>query len=280
MATSRPQPNILLITTDQQRSDTVGPEAPPFLMTPHVDLLTREGVRFSRAYAESPLCVPSRVSIMTGRSVFSHGMLTNGVTSEVIQRQSSLPSRLAAVGYQTVAIGKMHFGPQRARHGFDEMIVPDDYYFEMQRSGNPVQPMRHGLGQNELYPGLATVPEPLTLTAWIADQAARFVLDRRDPTTPFFLWVSFSKPHPPLDPPEPYASMYRDAAIPAPVIGAWRSPEHCPPAFRKFQEKQAYDLLPAGVARLARAAYYGLVTQVDYNMGRVLSALQDLSGTD
>lgn len=274
------QPNILLITTDQQRADTVGPGAPPFLMAPHFDLLAREGVTFSRAYAESPLCVPSRVSIMTGSSVFTHGMLGNGETSGVIDRSTSLPSRLRALGYQTAAIGKMHFGPQRARHGFDEMVLPEDYYLEMERSGNPLQPMRHGLGQNELYPGMATVPEALTLTAWIADQAAKYIRDRRDPTVPFFLWVSFSKPHPPFDPPEPYASMYKGADIPDPVVGDWRMAGNCPPAFRKYQEKQGYDLLPREVVRAARTAYYGLITQIDYNMGRVLSGLQDLSILD
>lgn len=248
-------------------------------MTPHYDLLCREGIHFSRAYAESPLCVPSRVSIMTGSSVFTHGMLGNGETSDVIDREQSLPSRLHVLGYHTVAIGKMHFGPQRARHGFDEMIIPEDYYQEMAHSGSLLQPMRHGLGQNELYPGMATVPEALTLTSWTAEQAVRFIRDRRDPFTPFFLWVSFSKPHPPFDPPEPYASMYRDVAVPEPIIGQWRD-SACPPAFLKYQLKQGYDVLSPEVLRAARIAYYGLVTQVDYSMGRVLSALQDVNLLD
>ena len=67
----------------------------------------------------------------------------------------------------------MHFGPERVRHGFDEMVLPDDYYRQMRHSGNDFQPMRHGLGQNELYPGMATVPEALTLTSWIAEQCVR-----------------------------------------------------------------------------------------------------------
>lgn len=274
------RPNILLITSDQQRADVVGPAAPSFMMTPHFDLLCREGITFSRAYAQSPLCVPSRVSIMTGLSPFTHGMVTNGETSRVIDRLTSLPARLHALGYQTAAIGKMHFGPQRARHGFDEMILPEDYYLAMDSSGYALRPMRHGLGQNEFYPGMATVPEALTLTAWIADQAARYIRDRRDPTVPFFLWVSFSKPHPPLDPPEPYASMYKQAAIPEPFVGHWRDSQACPPAFWKYQVKQGYDTLSPEVIRAARVAYYGLITQIDYSMGRVLSALQDLSLLD
>jgi arylsulfatase A-like enzyme len=270
------QPNILLITSDQQRYDSCGPLAPPFMRTPHFDHLAREGVAFSRAYADCPLCVPSRVSIMTGRHVFTHGHPTNGPTAGVIDNRVSLPSRLRALGYQTAAIGKMHFGPQRARHGFDEMILPQDYYIAMRNAGHPWQPMRHGLGQNELYPSMATVPEAMTLTSWIAEQCVSYIKERRDPTAPFFLWCSFSKPHPPLDPPEPYYSMYRGCAIPAPVYGDWSSDSRAPEAFKRFRQSWSLDLIPPDIIREARAAYYGLITHIDYAMGRVLAALQDL----
>lgn len=270
------RPNILLVTTDQQRHDTVGPAAPDFLRTPHLDHLSREGVRFESAYADCPVCVPSRVALMTGKTVETHGMTGNGDTSEVMGREGTLPSRLRALGYQTAAIGKMHFSPQRARHGFDEMLLPADYYQEMSRQGHAPQPMRHGLGQNELYPGMATVPEALTLTSWIAERCVDYIRERRDPTAPFFLWCSFSKPHPPLDPPEPYFSMYADSPIPEPVYGDWCEGDRCPEAFARFRERWSLDLVPPEVIRAARAAYYGLITQVDYNLGRVFAALQDV----
>jgi arylsulfatase A-like enzyme len=180
---------------------------------------------------------------------------------------------MRALGYQTAAIGKMHFTPQRARHGFDEMILPEDYYREMAAQGFDLQPMRHGLGQNELYPGMATVSEAKTLTSWIAEQCVQYIRERRDPTVPFFLWCSFSKPHPPLDPPEPYYSMYRNAPIPAPFVGEWV--DEMPAAMQRTQQQQAFDLVPPEIIREGRAAYYGLITQIDYNMGRVFAALQD-----
>ena len=68
-------PNILLITTDQQRFDTAGTAAPSFMRTPHFDLLQREGITFSRAYSDCPICVAARVGIMTGRFVGNHGMM-------------------------------------------------------------------------------------------------------------------------------------------------------------------------------------------------------------
>ena len=59
------------------------------------------------------------------------------------------------------------------------------------------------------------------MTSWIAERCVEYILVRRDPTLPFFLWCSFAKPHPPLDAPEPYYSMYQNSPIPAPAIGEW-----------------------------------------------------------
>ncbi len=268
-------PNILLITTDQQRFDTAGTAAPSFMRTPHFDLLQREGITFSRAYSDCPICVAARVGIMTGRFVGNHGMMGNGPTSSVMGRDDTLPAYLRRLGYQTAAIGKMHFTPERARHGFDEMILPADYYREMARSGYPLQPMRHGLGQNELYPGMATVPEAMTLTSWISEQCVEYIRERRDPTAAFFLWCSYSKPHPPLDPPEPYYSMYRNCPIPEPFVGEWALDSSCPEPIQRLRQSWSLDQIPPEVIREARAAYYGLITQIDYNMGRIFAALQD-----
>ena len=182
------RPNIILVTTDQQRFDTLAPYAPTFLRTPHLDHLMRDGVVFDRAYADCPICVASRATILTGKYARTHGLPNNRSTSTAICREGTLPTMLRGLGYQTAAIGKMHFGPERARHGFDEMILPADYYREMSRNGLDLQPMRHGLGQNELYPGMATVPECRTLTSWIAEQCVEYIKVRRDPTAPFFLW--------------------------------------------------------------------------------------------
>lgn len=266
------QPNIILITTDQQRFDTLGKMKTA--RTPHLDQLASEGISFTSAYSDCPVCVPARTTLMTGRSAVSHGLTGNGETSTVMGRKNTLPTCLSEVGYQTAAIGKMHFGPQRVRHGFDEMIIPDDYYREMRRSGNPLQPMRHGLGQNEMYPGLSTVPEAQTLTSWTAEQCVSYILDRRDPSAPFFLWCSFSKPHPPFDPPEPYYSMYKDADLPPRAIGEWLE-NHAPPILRQTMAGMKYDEIPEEVWRAAKEAYYGLITQIDYTLGRVMAALAD-----
>lgn len=271
--TAKKRPNILLVTTDQQRYDTVRPHAPAVVRTPHLTQLQSQGVNFTRAYADNPICVPSRISLMTGRTVGEHGMLNNGETGDLIDREESLPAQMAGLGYQTAAIGKMHFAPPRARYGFDEMLLPADYYEEQRISGSNPTPMIHGLGQNELYPTLAAVPEAETLTAWISDKASDYLLRRRDPTVPFFLWVSYSKPHPPLDPPEPYYSMYDPGCLPDPIASGWSTSERMPEALRRQRHEEQADLISPEVMQAARAAYYGLVTQVDYSFGRVLAGL-------
>jgi len=247
------------------------------MRTPHYNHLCRQGIEFRSAYADCPICVPARVSIMSGKHAFHHGLTHNGVSSRVLGRGNTLPALLGQAGYQTLAVGKMHFIPERARHGFDETILPADYYRWLDRSGFPCKPMRHGLGQNELYPGMATVPESLTLTNWIADQCVEFIRERRDPTRPFFLWCSFSKPHPPLDPPEPYYSMYRGCDIPEPRLAEWSEDDKCPLPPKVARQAASADLIRPEIIREARAAYYGLITQIDYNLGRVFAALQDMN---
>jgi len=278
------QPNIVLITTDQQRFDTFGPDAPSFMRTPHLNYLVNDGVRFARAYADCPVCVPGRCSYMTGQSVFTHGMGVNDRTSEYFGSENTLPTLLRACGYQTAAFGKMHFHPQHTRHGFDETHPLDEYYRWISQSGSLQQPRRHGLGENELIAGLATVPEGLTLTSWITEQAVDFICRRRDPSMPFFVWVSYSKPHPPLDPPEPYYSMYRGCETRTPWRGEWEESGSCPAVVRGKRLSQGHHEYSDTLIHEAHAAYYGLITHIDYNIGRILAALQDtgpwFSGND
>lgn len=267
------RPNILLVTTDQQRWDAAGGTGPSYLRTPHFNNLCREGVRFNRAYSDCPLCMPARRTLMTGQYAYTHGLTDNLPTPKLENIAETLPGRLTSAGYQTMAVGKMHFTPQRFRQGFQEMILPDDYYREMARKGG-IQPMRHGLGQNEHTPTMATVPETETLTSWIAERSADFISHRRDPESPFFMWTSFSKPHPPFDPPEPYYSMYRHCDIPEPIFGDW-SGEDCPVAMWRYWDRLGTRQLTPEITREARAAYYGLISQIDFNMGRIFAALRE-----
>jgi len=275
MSAASTPPNILLITTDQQRWDTVGESKPDFLRTPHLDWLGRDGITFRRAYADCPICAPGRAAIMTGASCFTHGMGINDRTGHYFDEEGTLPSVLAQAGYQTCCVGKAHFDPQYKRHGFHELYPLRDYYRAMERSGAAAQPRLHGLGENELCATRATVPEAQTLTSWTTETAAEWLAERRDPTKPWFLWVSYSKPHPPLDPPAPYDSMYADCAMPQPVAAPWSDGDDAPwPAWVNQRQLPIRPLLGPQLDA-ARRAYYGLISQIDFNIGRLMAAIQD-----
>ena len=110
--------NILLITTDQQRFDTLNAWGNQSIFTPHLNYMAAMGISYKNCYASCPICVPSRTTIMTGRQGYESGVISNE-THETFMRacteeRSTLPAVLTDAGYQTCAKGKMHFEPARA----------------------------------------------------------------------------------------------------------------------------------------------------------------------
>lgn len=275
MSTDRP--NILLLTTDQQRFDTLHAAGNPAIRTPHLDWLMDTGMYFSRCYSDCPVCVPARATIMTGRHGFTNGLTENREDIRPIDAATSLPGLLTRDGYQTKAVGKMHFAPPRCNYGFEDMEILQDYYREMARHPERGIPMDHGVGQNELDPVLSTVRESESLTRWTVDRSIDF-LETRDDSRPFFLWTSFAKPHPPLDPCENYWALYRHATVPEPVIGDWcPSIADMPQGFAQDSYKLSNPHRFSG-ERLAdiRRAYYACITQIDYNLGMLFARLREL----
>ena len=191
------QPNILFITTDQQRFDTIAALGYDHMITPQLDWLCDEGIAFTRAYSSSPVCVPARATIMTGLHGDSTGCTSNKRDLKPLANHPTLPQLLTKAGYQTRAQGKMHFRPSRCHYGFEQMELEADYYRHMSKQGINVS--RHGLALNQIAPGRASVPHGQSATEWVADRSIDF-LETRDPTRPFFLWTSFEEPHPPFNP--------------------------------------------------------------------------------
>ena len=113
--------NILLITTDQQRLDTINAWGNQSIFTPHLNYMAAMGVSYKNCYASCPICVPSRTTIMTGRQGYESGVTSNathaGFMAECMKERSTLPAILTDAGYQTCAKGKMHFEPARAQIG-------------------------------------------------------------------------------------------------------------------------------------------------------------------
>ena len=227
--------NILLITTDQQRSDTLNAWGNQSIFTPHLNYMAAMGISYKNCYASCPICVPSRTTIMTGRQGYESGVISNE-THETFMRacteeRSTLPAVLTDAGYQTCAKGKMHFEPARAHYGFEHMKLPLDYMREYDKKQVLAHPKAHGVGECEVEPVISTVEVKDSITSWIAEEAIDF-LETRDTTRPFFLWTSFTKPHPPFDPCRDFWELYDNIPMPDAVTGDWsRTVEETPQGF-------------------------------------------------
>ena len=277
MPSSDDRPNLILITTDQQRFDALGRGDSGLsraAWTPHLNWLCDQGVRFTRAYTDCPICVAARATIMTGRHGWRQGLIGNASSPVPQAERPTLPGVLTAAGYQTRAVGKMHFSPVRANYGFEHVELPFDYVREMRRRGG-VPPFAHGMGQNEMEPAFEHA-EP-TLTRWIAERSCDF-LDSRDPTRPFFLWTSFTKPHPPFDPDPSSWRAYDGIPMPSATTGDWSETfDDVPAALRSptLSLNQIHRMSPAQLAAVRRA-YLACVTMADRAMGLVFARLREL----
>lgn len=140
------QDNILLITTDQQRFDTIQALGNSSIYTPHLNYPYTQGTAYTRCYADCPICVPSRTTLMTGLRGYESGVVTNATHAQVMgqatARRATLPALLTDAGYQTRAMGKMHFDPVRACYGFESMTLPIDYLRSCEKQG--LRPKTHG----------------------------------------------------------------------------------------------------------------------------------------
>lgn len=268
------KPNIVLITADQWRGDCLGiykNEHP--VMTPHLNQLAAEGVNFSQAYADCPVCMPQRVTMMTGKVASRFGLPHNFHRRSPIDAANSLPGILTREeGYQTKTIGKMHFYPDRARFGFEHITLhPNDYVNWLEKTEYAGMYRGHGLGGNEVYPAVSAVPERYTHTHWIIDQGIDF-LSQKDPENPFFLWMVFEAPHSPFDPPEPYDRMYDNITISKPVEPDWDVKKL--PYLNKRSVSHKYQQLTDEMIIESKKRYYGQISHIDYQLGRFLGELK------
>jgi len=280
---SPPRPDLVLIMTDQQRFDQVGYAGDTVLETPHLDRLAADGVAFEAAYSGSTTCVPARTALLTG--LLDHRV--PHVERYVIEPDTwTVPHALRTAGYQTALVGKMHFRPIRAEHGFDEMrtcehldaypggaraLTQLDHYHDWLLDQGVPDWRLDGEREETYHLDIDTHP-----TSWVRDQALD-VLRGRDPDRPLFLVISFPHPHPPVNPPEPYASRYDPADCPVDPEGylanrflprPWR--DATAQADAPHRRVQA-DRLDAHRASLART--YGLITQIDDAVGVIVDHL-------
>ncbi len=224
---------------------------------------------------------------MSGQAPAVNGMV--GFRHDVDWKPShTLAGELTRAGYQTEMVGKFHLYPHRKRYGFEHLRLSDSHHAQnndytdwlMHAGAVPFEAGRaHGVSGNGWVGRPDYLPEHQTHAFWCVSQALDF-LRKRDPTTPFFLNISFVDPHPPLTPPRFYYDRYISQVVPMPVVGDWAPPFAGP---EKGLDINASILcLDEAAMRCARAGYFGLINHVDDQLGRLISFLQPSTsyGTD
>ena len=276
------RPNMLFVHTEHHRGDALGCEGHPVLLTPNMDNIAYQGVRFSRFYSACPSCIASRRSILTGLDPQTHGMVgyRGGIEWDGVP---TLPGILREQGYQTVHIGRsMHQHPPRKGYGFESMETQEDYW-DWLHDHSP----RHGIddwfGGGVMHNDWTVHPwhldEDLHFTNWTVERALRFMRDR-DPSRPFFLSLGFLAAHPPFQPPAFYLERYLRTGLPDPLIGDWAQPPLAGELGDEDYVSSHRIHLPDEALRCMRAAYYGLLNHVDDQLRRLINPVKGLRHRD
>ena len=272
-----PPSNLLFLMSDEHNARMLGCSGHPVVQTPNLDALAARGARFTSAYCNSPICVPSRASFATGRYPHQIGAWDNA--SPYVGQAPSWAHRLRAAGHPVTTIGKLHYRSPLDDTGFADQRIP---MHVMEGRGDvfgcirtDIPPTRFQLEHvDEAGPGES---EYIRYDTGIADAAVRWLHEEAPAhQRPWCLFVSFSLPHFPLIAPREYLDLYPIDEVPLPIQwqpGDW--PRHpYVSAFREARVQSDAEFRGAAMVRRAVAAYFGMCTFVDAQIGRVLDALQ------
>jgi len=291
-----PKPrHILWITTDHLRYDCIGANGNPAVRTPNLDRLAAGGVSLEHCYAQNPLCMPSRISFMTGQYPCRTGVTSNGPALPQ-DRGPTCAEIFRAAGYETAQIGKLHFEPHdemdldpagRGRYGFDFMALSEepgcyeDAYVRWLRGEHPEhertmrvprprERMRRG-DRDEAW----TVDAPAEVSH--AGFVASATIDYLRYGHSSFIHAGIYAPHPPLNPPADIHALYADADLPEPH---WREGEEAD----KPEPLRRMLLLHRGMSperlRERRRFFYAMCTLLDSQVGRLMDALRERGELD
>jgi arylsulfatase A-like enzyme len=264
-AASAEKLNVLVIVSDDQRADTIAALGNPHIRTPHLDSLVRDGLAFTRAYCmgamQGAVCVPSRAMFLSGRSLFR-------APERLTEPVALWPKVMEQAGYDTFGTGKWHNGAPSFARAFS---AGGPIFFGGMSNQFKIQVQ--DFDPSGKYPKEAVRTVERYTTELFTDSAERFLRERKS-DKPFFCYVSYTVPHDPRTPPGEYASMYDPEKIPLPPNYA---PRH--PFDNGDMELRDEKLLPwprtEQAVRKELAAYYGAITQMDAQIGRLLKALDE-----
>jgi choline-sulfatase len=296
--------NVLVLMSDQHKRSCMGVSGDTTAMTPNLDALARQSVRFTQAYCTNPVCAPSRASLMTG--LYSHNLETRGNATPFSYRHKTLAHHFSSAGYFTALVGKMHFVDAQ-NHGFEYKLEFNDWLQSLgpraklfadelgwpnsgaglpeieslwQYSGDPWKSVR----QADDRQGHVAVGRPSLMEEddhfdnFVARESIQFLERCAHTSEPFLLVTSFLKPHDPFMPAARFAEKFSAAQMKLPDTWGKADLEHLPAEVRNDIETCRWtpELKQASAARERIAYYYGNLAQMDDCAGQVLSALRRL----
>lgn len=276
-------PNILWICTDQQKWNTIGALGNPYVKTPHLDRLVKEGVSFKKAFSQAPFCAPSRASFLTGMYPSTIHVTKNGAAAWP-ERAPLITKLLKDAGYECGLAGKLHLSTAMAHR--PEKRPMDDGYQTFHYSHSPYQGgstnaylrywMEKGVDIIKLKKEKGFVPQPYHQTTWCVDRAIDFVQEQRE--WPWLFSLNFYDPHSPLDPPKEYLDRYDLDQIDGPLFAATDIEEKSVFDNVVFQSRPQRYTDKENKLRLAR--YWAQIDLIDEQIGRLLEALESSGQLD
>lgn len=273
----RKRPNILFLMTDEHRGDCLHAVGHRMVRTPNFDRLARDGALLRNFFTASPVCSPARVSAFTGRYPKSHGVRGNG--QPIGAGETLLPKLLKEHGYRTGLAGKLHFAPQDAAGLFDFHQEFPAQYNAFLKENYPDRSLNQTRQSYRRRPtwlvGTSPIPARDFPTAWIADRAIEFI-GEGEADEPWFCFVSFWKPHSPYVLPMPWSKMYDPKALAVPELPS----ERPTPPTASNRDRHYITADQVRELKSIRAAYYGAVSFVDEQIGRIIKELRRLGQLD
>ena len=278
MNADRP-PNVLLVMADQLAAPFLSLHGGPAI-TPHLERLAAQGVTFTSAYSNSPLCAPARFAMMSGRLNSVIGAHDNA--SEFASSIPTFAHHLRAAGYQTSLVGKMHFVGADQLHGFEERLTTDIYPADFGWTPNWGDPdgrfdwWFHNM-DSVRHAGIVDVSNQLDFDDDVAHRSIRKLRDlaRTDDGRPWMMTASFTHPHDPYVARREFWDLYDHDEIPMPTTPVVAD-DDLDPHSRRLRHVIAADttVVTDEQIRTARHAYLANVSFVDHHLGEMLDVLE------
>lgn len=263
--------NLIIITSDELRADALGFMGNPMVKTPHLDAFAKDATVLENHFCNFPKCVPSRISLFTGRRPHTDGF--RDILNHLPPQSPDLKSWAQRKGYQTALFGKSHcwkgqnfdefvdvhsWSPKMKR--FWDQRVPESLHFLDFGDSNQHDSRRvarsEGMANDEVY----------------VQQAIHYLREERPFSQPFMMVLNLEKPHTPYAVSEPFFSMYDRAALPPLPRDL---PRNAPLALRAQHAIRAHGISDANLREI-QAVYYGMITKMDAMLGQLFESIRDL----